>query len=78
MVVFNSLSTATSMTRYGFTEGALNQFFTHDDITEVLQRAGYMSTTITNMLRTIASCGVGSLLSQGHLDTIRILKFVIE
>ena len=66
------------MTQFGFTEGALNRFFTRDDITEVLQLAGYMSTTITGMLRTIASSGMGGLLSQGHHDTIRILKFVIE
>lgn len=66
------------MTQYGFTEGALNRFFTRDDITEVLQRAGYVSTTITDMLRIIASFGVGHLLSQGHRDITRILKFVIE
>ncbi|XP_065896635.1 E3 ubiquitin-protein ligase HECW1-like isoform X3 [Dysidea avara] len=69
---------STSMTQFGFTEGALNRFFTRDDITEVLQLAGYMSTTITGMLRTIASSGMGGLLSQGHHDTIRILKFVID
>ena len=69
---------ATTMTQYGFTEGALNRFFSQDDITTILRDAGYVSGTVSDMVRGILSSGVGSVIAQGNIDTNRILKYVIE
>lgn len=66
------------MTQYGFTEGALNCFFSQDDITGILRTAGYVSTTVNNMLHAILTSGVADVVSQGQYETNRILKYVIE
>ena len=69
---------ATTMTQYGFTEGALNRFFSQDDITAILRDAGYVSSTVSDMIRNILSSGVASVIARGSNDTNRILKYIIE
>ena len=69
---------ATTMTQYGFTEGALNRFFSQDNITAILRDAGYVSGTVSDMVRGILTSGVASVIAQGNVDTNRILKFIIE
>ena len=69
---------ATTMTQYGFTEGALNRFFSQDDIITILRDAGYISSTVSDMLRGILSSGVASVIAQRNIDTNRILKYIIE
>lgn len=66
------------MTQYGFTEGALNRFFSHQEIVIILRDAGYVSATVRDMLQVILTSGIVSLESQGDYETNRILKFIIE
>jgi len=66
------------MTQYGFTEGALNRFFSCDNIAVILQDAGYVSVTVSDMLRAILTSGVASVEGEGYYETNRILKFIIE
>ena len=69
---------ATAMTPYGFTEGALNRFFTQDGITKILRDAGYVSDYVTSIVEAILSSGIASVIASGDYNTNRILKYVIE
>lgn len=69
---------ATKMTEYGFTEGALNHFFSQDDIDVVLRQAGYVSMAANDAVRAIQTSGIASVVEQGEYETTRILRFIIE
>ena len=69
---------ATTMTPYGFTEGALNRFFTQDDITKILRDAGYVSHNVKNMIEAVLSSGISSVIAQDDYNTNQILKYIVE
>ena len=69
---------ATTMTLYGFTEGALNRFFSQDDVNTMVRAAGYVSCTVNDMIQAIQASGVTSVLQQGNYERNRILKYIIE
>ena len=66
------------MTQYGFTEGALNRFFSQDDVNMTVRAVGYVSSTVNDMIQTIQASGVTSVIEEGNLERNRILKYVIE
>ena len=66
------------MTQYGFTEGALNRFFSQDDVNMTVRAVGYVSGTVNDMIQTIQASGVTSVIEEGNLERNRILKYVIE
>ena len=66
------------MTQYGFTEGALNRFFSQDDVNMTVRAVGYVSGTVNDMIQAIQASGVTSVIEEGNLERNRILKYVIE
>ena len=66
------------MTQYGFTEGALNRFFSQDDVNMTVRAVGYVSGTVNDMIQTIQASGVTSVIEEGNFERNRILKYVIE
>ena len=66
------------MTLYGFTEGALNSFFSQDDVGTMVRAAGYVSGTVNVIIQAIQASGVTSVIEQGNYERNRILKYVIE
>ena len=66
------------MTQYGFTEGALNRFFSQDDVNMTVRAVGYVSGTVNDMIQAIQASGVTSVIEEGNFERNRILKYVIE
>ena len=66
------------MTQYGFTEGALNRFFSQDDVNMTVRAVGYVSGTVNDMIQAIQASGVTSVIEEGNYERNRILKYVIE
>ena len=66
------------MTQYGFTEGALNRFFSQDDVNMTVRAVGYVSGTVSDMIQAIQASGVTSVIEEGNYERNRILKYVIE